>query len=200
MLSAFELLQGATVFTKLDLRKAYHHVLQDMLNRFIFVNIDDILIFSRSLENHVQHVRAVLLCLLEHSLFVKAEKCEFHFQVSFLRYVISPGNVQMDPAKVILNWPVPDALPTFTTALFEITASWQHPLWPSPVFTSAPILHIPDAALQFVVEVDVSDVGVGAVLSHRPSLIRSSTPAPFSPDDFHQPKETTISGTVSCLR
>lgn len=45
-----------------------------MLNCFIFVNIDDILIFSRSLENHVQHVRAVLLHLLEHLLFVKAEK------------------------------------------------------------------------------------------------------------------------------
>lgn len=39
-----------------------------MLNRFIFAYIDDILIFLRSLEDHVQHVRAVLLRLLEHSL------------------------------------------------------------------------------------------------------------------------------------
>lgn len=42
-----------------------------MLNRLVFVYIDDILIF-KSLKDHVQHTRAVLLRLLEHSLFVKA--------------------------------------------------------------------------------------------------------------------------------
>lgn len=55
-------------------------VLQDVLNCFLFIYIDNILIFSKSLEDHVQHVQAVLLQLLEHSLFVKAEKCEIHVQ------------------------------------------------------------------------------------------------------------------------
>lgn len=50
-------------------------MLRDMLNPFVFVYIDDILIFSKSVEEHIQHVRAVLLRLCEHSLFVKAEKC-----------------------------------------------------------------------------------------------------------------------------
>lgn len=49
-------------------------VLRDMLNHFIVVYLDDILIFSNSQEEHTQHVRAVLQRLLENSLFVKAEK------------------------------------------------------------------------------------------------------------------------------
>lgn len=105
--SAFEPLHGATVFSKLDLRNAYHlvriregdewktafntplghfeylvmpfgltnapavfqalvnDVLRDFLNVFVFVYLDDILIFSRSLEEHQVHVRSVLQRLLE---------------------------------------------------------------------------------------------------------------------------------------
>ncbi|KAM9813078.1 uncharacterized protein ACBT44_012002 [Syngnathus typhle] len=49
-----------------------------MLDKFVFVYLDDILIFSRSLPEHIKHVRTVLRRLLENSLYVKAEKCEFH--------------------------------------------------------------------------------------------------------------------------
>ena len=53
-------------------------VLRDMLNVFVFVYLDDILIFSRDKATHVHHVRQVLECPLEHQLYVKAEKCGFH--------------------------------------------------------------------------------------------------------------------------
>ena len=53
-------------------------VLRDILNRFVFVYLDDILIFSHSAQEHVLHVRQVFQHLLENQLFVKAEKCEFH--------------------------------------------------------------------------------------------------------------------------
>ena len=152
--SAFELLRGATIFTKLDLRNAYHlvriregdewktafntptghyeylvmpfgltnapavfqalvnDVLRDMLNKQVFVYLDDILTFSRSREEHIHHVQAVLQRLLRNSLFVKAEKCEFHASsVSFLGYIVGQGIVQMDPAKVsaVTSWPIPDS-------------------------------------------------------------------------------------------
>ncbi|KAF7641341.1 hypothetical protein LDENG_00284490, partial [Lucifuga dentata] len=152
--SAFELLQGATIFTKLDLRNAYHlvrihegdewkmtfntptghyeylvmpfeltnapavfqelvnDVLRDMLNHFVFVYLDDILIFSRSRDEHVNHVQSVLQRLLENSLFCKAEKCEFHaFSVSFLGFIVAEGNIQMDLEKVsaVTSWPVPES-------------------------------------------------------------------------------------------
>lgn len=53
-------------------------VLRDFLNIFVFVYLDNILIFSKSLEEHLVHVRSVLQWLLENRLYVKAEKCEFH--------------------------------------------------------------------------------------------------------------------------
>ncbi|KAI3370657.1 hypothetical protein L3Q82_007223 [Scortum barcoo] len=61
-------------------------VLRDFLNRFVFVYLDDILIYSRNLPDHQLHVRQVLQRLLENRLFVKKEKCEFHAsQVDFPR-------------------------------------------------------------------------------------------------------------------
>ena len=53
-------------------------VLRDFLHKFLFVYLDNILIFSLSLGEHKRHVRAVLQRLLENRLYVKAEKCEFH--------------------------------------------------------------------------------------------------------------------------
>ena len=52
-----------------------NNVLKDMINQFVFVYLDDILIFSK--EEHQHYVRKVLQCLLENRLYVKAENCEF---------------------------------------------------------------------------------------------------------------------------
>ncbi len=85
-------------------------VYRDMLNRGVIVYIDNILVYSDSLENHIQQVRTVLQRLIEHQLYAKMEKCEFHqTQISFLGYIISPEGVAMDDKKVqsILNWPQP---------------------------------------------------------------------------------------------
>lgn len=62
--------------------------------------LDDILMFSRTYEEHVCHVREVLKRLREHKLYVKAEKCEFHVStVNFLSYVVM-GQLRPDPVKV----------------------------------------------------------------------------------------------------
>lgn len=85
-------------------------VLRGFLNRFAVVYLDDILIFSSSLDEHVSHVRQVLGRLLENRLFVKAEKCKFHIeQVSLLGYIIRQGSLQADPEKgrTVEKWPVP---------------------------------------------------------------------------------------------
>lgn len=86
-------------------------VLRDMLNQFLFVYLDHILIFSRKLEEHVQQVRLVLQRLLENKLFVKAEKCSFHVtQVEFLGFIVEPGLIRADPFKVkaVAEWPRPE--------------------------------------------------------------------------------------------
>ncbi|KAI3356774.1 hypothetical protein L3Q82_003446 [Scortum barcoo] len=126
-----------------------NEILREYLNDFAFVNLDDILIFSPDPATHQHHVRQVLTRLLVHQLYVKAEKCEFHASsVSFLGFIILPGQVKMDPEK----WG-PEAEEAF------------HRL--KELFTTAPVLTMPEPHLQFIVEVDASSEGVGAVLSQR---------------------------------
>ncbi|KAI2644146.1 Transposon Tf2-6 polyprotein [Labeo rohita] len=242
MSTAFELLQGAKVFTKLDLRNAYHlvriregdewktavntptghfeyrvlpfgltnapavfqalinDVLRDMVNRFVFVYLDDILIFSFSLQVHTQHVCQVLKRLLENQLYVKAEKCVFHAKsVLFLGHIISAEGIKADPAKVraVAEWPTPDSwkalqrflgfanfyrrfIRNFSLVAAPLTALTSPKIpfrWNCQAqeafdvlksrFISAPVPCLPDPERQFIVEVDASEVGVGAVLSQR---------------------------------
>lgn len=68
-----------------------------MLNRWVIVYIDDILIYSDSHEWHMQHVRAVRKHFKDHHLYAKLEKCEFNqTSVAFLGYVIGSEGVLMD--------------------------------------------------------------------------------------------------------
>uniref|UniRef100_A0A674PMU1 Gypsy retrotransposon integrase-like protein 1 n=1 Tax=Takifugu rubripes TaxID=31033 RepID=A0A674PMU1_TAKRU len=252
--AAFAPLHRAQVFSKLDLRSAYHlvqiregdewktafntplghfeylvmpfgltnapavfqalinDVLRDMLNKFIFVYLDDILIFSESEEEHVQHVRLVLQRLLENRLFVKAEKCDFHTtSISFLGFVVARGQLSPDPAKVraVMEWPTPSSrrqLQQFlgfanfyrrfirdyskvAAPLTRLTSTLLSFRWTPEaetafnrlkvLFSSSPILTHPDPSRQFVVEVDASDMGVGAVLSQRSGEDQKLHPCAF---------------------
>ncbi|KAI2663139.1 Retrovirus-related Pol polyprotein from transposon 17.6 [Labeo rohita] len=87
-----------------------NEIFRDMLNRFVIIYIDDILIYSPNLEEHHRHVTRVLQCQREHHLYLKGEKCEFHkTTIDFLGYVITPKGVQKDQRKVeaVRDWPQP---------------------------------------------------------------------------------------------
>ena len=74
----------------------------------IVVYLDDILIFTKTEEEHERAVWRVLEVLTEHKLFLCLEKCEFHWkQIEYLRLVISVNKVEMDPVKVarVCDWP-----------------------------------------------------------------------------------------------
>ncbi len=90
-----------------------HDVLREFLHRFVIVYIDDILIYSRSLAEHRQHVAEVLQQLMKFHLYLKAEKCTFHQPtVHFLGYIINRGGIRMDEGKVeaISSWPLPTTI------------------------------------------------------------------------------------------
>ena len=73
----------------------------------MIVLIDDVLVYSRSEEEHEQHLRVVLQTLKEHRLFAKFNKCVFWLErVQFLGHVIIGAGIQVDPAKVeaIVSW------------------------------------------------------------------------------------------------
>ena len=81
-------------------------IFMEELDRFVVVFIDDILIYSKSAEEHEQHLRIVLEKLRTHELYAKFSKCEFWLQgIAFLGHIITEKGVAIDPSKVeaILN-------------------------------------------------------------------------------------------------
>lgn len=90
-----------------------NELFHDMINRFLIVYIDDLLVYSHSMEEHVQQVRLVLQHLQANRLFVNAEKSLFHVStLTSLGYVLTPGGVAMDQAKVdaVCNWHTPNTV------------------------------------------------------------------------------------------
>jgi len=79
----------------------------EFLDKFVVVFIDDILIFSKTKEEHAEHLRLVLQKLREHKLYAKRSKCEFWLkEVSFGGHMVSNGGIAVDPSKVqdVFNW------------------------------------------------------------------------------------------------
>jgi hypothetical protein len=76
-------------------------VFMKFLDKFVVVFIDDILIYSKTEEEHAEHLRLVLGTLREHQLYAKFSKCEFWLkEVGFLGHVLSAGGVSVDPQKL----------------------------------------------------------------------------------------------------
>ncbi|KAK3506450.1 hypothetical protein QTP70_000624 [Hemibagrus guttatus] len=176
-----------------------NEIFQDMLHRFVVVYIDDILIYSPNLSDHVDHIKQVLHRLRHYHLYLKLEKCEFHQSTTqFLGYVISSEGIQMDCAKVeaIKSWPQPGTVKDlqrflgfanfyrrFISGYSDLTAPLTSLLckkpknlsWTSGAIEASRKLKAGfcnDPTRPFVVEVDASALGVGAVLSQW----RSETP------------------------
>jgi hypothetical protein len=79
----------------------------EYLDKFVMVFIDDILVYSRSEEEHGGHLRLVLQKLQDYKLSAKLSKCEFWLkQVAFLGHVILKGGISVDPSKAqdVLSW------------------------------------------------------------------------------------------------
>uniref|UniRef100_A0A2N9G313 RNA-directed DNA polymerase n=1 Tax=Fagus sylvatica TaxID=28930 RepID=A0A2N9G313_FAGSY len=111
----FDQLQGAQIFSKIDLRSAFmdlmNRVFKPFLDQFVVVFIDDILIYSKSKEDHERHFRLVLQVLEEKKLYAKLKKCEFWLDsVAFLGHVISKDGISVDPKKVeaVVEWNRPN--------------------------------------------------------------------------------------------
>ena len=85
-------------------------ICKPMLDRSVIVFIDDILIYSKSKEDHTRHLREVLEMLRREKLYAKFKKCAFWLrEVQFLGHVISAKGVLVDPSKIeaVTNWKPP---------------------------------------------------------------------------------------------
>jgi hypothetical protein len=94
----------------MDLMNTYF---MEYLDKFVMVFIKDILVYSRSEEEHEEHLRLALQKLREYRLYAKLSKCEFWMkQAAFLGHIISNGGISMDPSKVqdVLSWNAPTSV------------------------------------------------------------------------------------------
>jgi len=169
-------------------------IFRDLIAKDIMVvYLDDILIFTRTEEEHAKAIRWVLQVLQEHKLFLRPEKCEFcKERIEYLGLVISENEVSMDLVKVagVREWPTPEnktdiqAFLGFVNfyqrfirdfsakarPLFDLTRSEQAWTWSGrkqTAVTTALVLMFPQDSEPFRVEADSSDFATGAVLSQQ---------------------------------
>ncbi|GJS63289.1 putative reverse transcriptase domain-containing protein [Tanacetum coccineum] len=155
----FDQLQGSQFFSKIDLRP--------YLDKFVIVFIDDILIYSKTQEEHVEHLRLVLELLKKEKLYAKFSKCEFWLrEVQFLGHVINGNGIHVDPSKIeaVKNWKAPRT----PTEGEEQELAFQTL---KDKLCNAPVLALPDGPEDFVVYCDASGIGLGCVLMQRGKVI-----------------------------
>ncbi|GJX85313.1 putative reverse transcriptase domain-containing protein [Tanacetum coccineum] len=143
-----------------------NRVCKPYLDKFVIVFIDDILIYSKSKEEHEEHLKIILGLLKKEQLYAKFSKCDFWLDfVQFLGHVIDSKGVHVDPSKIeaIKNW----AAPTTPTEGEEEEESFE--MLKQKLY-SAPILSLPEGAEDFVVYCDASIKGFAAVLMQREKI------------------------------
>jgi len=90
-----------------------NHVVRECIGNFVVVYFDDILIYSKSLHEHIDHMRSVLTILRVNSLSANKEKCTFYVDsLVFLGFVVNKNGVHVDPTKIkaIQDWPTPTSV------------------------------------------------------------------------------------------
>ena len=75
-----------------------NRVFREYLDQFVIVFIDDVLVYSRSEEQHAVHLRLALETLRRHRLYTKFSKCQFWLRtISFLGHVVDSSGISVDP-------------------------------------------------------------------------------------------------------
>ncbi|GKE37104.1 putative reverse transcriptase domain-containing protein [Tanacetum coccineum] len=161
-----------------------NRVCNPYLDKFVIVFIDDILIYSKSKQEHEEHLKLILDLLKKEELYAKFSKCEFWIpKVQFLGHVIDSQGIHVDPAKIesIKDWASPKTPTEIRQFLglagyyrrfikrFSKIAKSMTKLTQKKV--NAPILALPEGAENFIGYCDASHKGLGDVLKQNEKVI-----------------------------
>uniref|UniRef100_A0A2N9EC75 Reverse transcriptase domain-containing protein n=1 Tax=Fagus sylvatica TaxID=28930 RepID=A0A2N9EC75_FAGSY len=133
-----------------------NHVLRAFIGKFVVVYFDDILVYSKDLNEHIEHLRYVFDVLKCEKLYANFKKCNFCMEkVVFLGYVVSTTGIEVDEEKVkaIKEWPTPKSITEVRS--FHGLASFYRGFVKDFSTLAAPLTEI---------ECDVSGIGIAAVL------------------------------------
>ncbi|GBG85560.1 hypothetical protein CBR_g40198 [Chara braunii] len=160
-----------------------------MLDRYVLIYLDDILVYSRSLEEHVEHLRTVLERLQQTKYKVNRDKCEFAQQeLEYLGYYVTPQGIRplADKIEALRSPKMP--------CVFDDDACWSFQALKTAMLM-APVLSIYDPTLPTRVTTDASGYGIGAVLEQHdgddwhPVEYLSHKVPPINPLDDARKKE-----------
>ncbi|CAI7899068.1 unnamed protein product [Closterium sp. NIES-53] len=150
-----------------------NHILRPLLDECVVVYLDDILIYSKNMKEHVEHLRKVFEILRKNKFYVKLSKSDFALKkVQFLGHMVSAEGVHVDLRKIeaVKKWKYAKIAAPLTDLLKKDTPfKWDTPHQQAmeqlqTALTTTPVLILPDPEKDYVVEADASDQAVGAVL------------------------------------
>ncbi|GJY62441.1 uncharacterized protein Tco_0463098 [Tanacetum coccineum] len=167
----------------LFVKKKYGSMRIPYLDKSVIVFIEDILVYSRSVDDHKRHLREVLETLCKEKLYAKFYKCEFWLrEVQFLGHVVGKDGIKVDPAKIesikkrfikdFSKIATPLTKLTRKSEVFTWTEKQENVFqWLKDCLCEAPILSLLEGNEDFVVYSDASYSGLGCVLMQRGKVI-----------------------------
>jgi transposase InsO family protein len=91
-------------------QRLMNQVLRPYIDKFVCVYLDDLLIYSKTVEEHKEHIRLVMEALQNAKLQINTRKCDWGMKkISYLGFIVTPNGLQPDPQKVaaVKDWPIP---------------------------------------------------------------------------------------------
>ena len=159
-----------------------HQSFRDLLDHFVLVFLDDILIYSKTKEEHEKHVRAVLDILRKEKLYAKESKCEmFRTEVEFLGHHVGRNGIRMmeDKVHAVREWPTPTNVGHIRS--FLGTAGYYHKFIRDFSKLSAPLTHLTkqDVKFEWGPQQQAAFVAIKQAMSSAPVLVLPDPKLPF---------------------
>ncbi|KAH9246539.1 hypothetical protein BASA81_015914 [Batrachochytrium salamandrivorans] len=181
-------------------QRMMNSLFRNVIGKHVLVYLDDIVIYSDNMSDHIVQVHNVLRVLQDNGLYCKAEKCHFYkSEIKYLGYIISADGLRMDPSKIsaVQSWPTPKK---HDSQSYQVVQKGCPFVWGpeqekslqdlKTAFANSDFLTHPDDSRPFILETDASDYAISGVLSQKLTRRQARWSLELSEYDFsltHRP-------------